>query len=82
MNQCVYIIMPYYRNMPPLQGQKILYVYKLHDNWYCICQCELEWGHPKVAIPIEEESDFYSYNFFKTYDEAFEYVKLIKELNR
>lgn len=82
MNQKVYIIMPFYNNIPPAPGQQILYVFKINDHQSCICECELEWGNPKIAIPIEEQSEYYKYYYFKTYDEAFEYVKLIKELNR
>lgn len=82
MTQKVYVITPYYSNIPPAHGQHNLYVYSINGRQYCIAEVELEWGQAQVAIPIEEQSDFISYKYFQTYDEAFEYVKLIKELNR
>ena len=81
MNQKVYIVTSYYRNIPPAPNQKILYVFKLNDSWCCICECELEWGKPRISVPIEEQYD-YTYHYFKTYDKAFEFVRLLKELNR
>ena len=82
MNQKVYIITPYYPYIPPAQGQRNLFVYSINGRQFCITEVDLEWGQPKVALPIEEQSESWNYKYFQTYDEAMDYVKLIKEINR
>jgi len=39
----------------------------------------LDWGKAKVAVPIDEEDDF-GYRLYDTYEEAYDYVQLLKRL--
>lgn len=49
---------------------------------YCITKVELKWGKPQIAIPIEEQSDFYVYTIFESFDAAMSYVQLLRDINR
>lgn len=77
----VYIIKPYNPYVLPAEQEIIRYIFRIYDSQYCISEVVLNWGQPQTSRPIEEEDNF-GYNLFNTFDEAMEYVQLIRRLSK
>lgn len=77
----VFLIKPYNDYIRPAKGETIRHIFTLYDRQFAICEATLDWGKAQVAVPIDEEDDF-GYRFYDTYEEAYEYVQLLKRLAR
>ena len=77
----VFLIKPYNDYIRPAEGETIRHIFTLYDRQFAICEATLDWGKAQVAVPIDEEDDF-GYRFYDTYEEAYEYVQLLKRLAR
>ena len=81
MNKKIYIIKPYNKYIEPLQGETIISTFIINQTWYCISETFLEWGQPQVARPLLEQDD-YGYRIYNTYEEAQEFVRVLKQISR
>lgn len=81
MNNKVYIIKPYNKYLLPQLGETVLYKFNLYDTQYCISEVILQWGKPLVARLIEQQDD-YGYYLYNTYQQAMNYVKILKQIER
>lgn len=75
----VFLIKPYNPYIRPAEGETIRFIFTLHDRQFAICEATLDWGRAQVAVPIDEEDDF-GYRLYDTYEEAYDYVQLLKRL--
>lgn len=81
MNNTVFLIKPFSPYVPPAANETIHYVYRINDRQYAIVETILNWGKPELGLSIEEQDD-YGYYFYKSLDDAMDFVKLLKECNR
>lgn len=79
--QYVYIIDTFSFYNPPSINNLVCYTFVLNEHLYAIYKVELEWGRVNMVRPIDENTlpDFHYYN---TFEEALEYVKKLKKLNK
>lgn len=58
------------------------YIFYLHDYAYAIKEYEYKHGYLMRPVRVEESETIYqNIHMYDTYEEAFEYVQLIKKLN-
>ena len=81
MNKKIYIIKPYNKYIQPAPQEKIISLFIVNQIWYCISETSLEWGQPQVARPLLEQDD-YGYRIYNTYEEAQEFVHMLKQISR
>ena len=79
--QTIFLVKPYNPYVPLAPEEKIRYRYKIHDTQYAIVETVLNWGKPEVGLPIEDE-DYCGFYLYNSFDEAMDFVRLIKEYNR
>lgn len=58
------------------------HIFCVNDQWYAIKEVELEWGLPRLPMRIQEsETPLDIYYIYETFEEAMQFVFLIKSLN-
>ncbi len=77
----VYLIKPYNPYVPAAENETIKYIYTINEQQFCIVETVLDWGKPQVGLSIDQE-DNYGFYLYNNYEDALEYVKLIKRLAR
>lgn len=77
----IFLIKPYNPYIAPAANETVHYIYQVNGNKYAVVETTLNWGKPELGLSIEEEDD-YGYYFYKSFDEAMDFVKLLKECNR
>ena len=59
-----------------------LYVFTINEQKYAIKEVMLDWGEPQLPMRLGEHKDPSFYFIFNSYEEAEQYVKYMKALNR
>ena len=59
-----------------------VYTFTINEQMYAIKRVELQWGIPQLPSHIDREVDPTSYFIYNSREEALDYIKQIKSLNR
>ena len=76
INQTVYIIDVYSK----FTQDKVISIFKLYGNWYCIKEVELYYGKPILSSLEESEDEFLHFHLYNTEEEARQYIRQLKQL--
>ena len=59
-----------------------MYKFEINENWYGVMEVEMKWGVPDLPVRIGKEGDISLVHVFESYDEAMEFVRYMKRLNK
>ena len=76
INTTVFIIDVYNK----FSNDKIISVFKINGNWYCIKEVELNFGKPILSSIEESEDKYLNFHLYNTVEEARQYIQKIKQL--
>ena len=58
------------------------YTFEINGQQYAIMEVGLEWGQPQLQLSIEKDDNPGAYRLYSTYNDALQFVKHIRHLNK